>query len=65
MSHERDTVNSQEQHTFYCDLAGCDEEFRERGDFNECWDLAKQDGWRCRKEANEWRHYCPEHTRST
>ena len=63
MSHERDDFNSQERHTFYCDHAGCDEEFTERGDFRECWDLAKQDGWRTRKEAGEWRHYCPEHAK--
>lgn len=41
-----------------CDT--CGEEYRgaPREEFSDVWALAKRDGWRVRKIANEWMHGC-------
>lgn len=42
-----------------CD--SCDELFAgDTGEtFEAVWHAAKEEGWRCRKIANEWLHGCP------
>ena len=64
MSHSLSDFNSQEIHGFSCNHAGCDEEFKERGSFQEVWDEARRDGWRACKVDGEWRHFCPSHASS-
>jgi len=65
MSHERfyDDEFGCLEHTFRCDEPGCDDEITQIGDFGDAWDTAKRNGWSCRKEDQEWVHYCPEHRR--
>lgn len=44
--------------TFLCD--SCSEvEPTDTDDFSDAWALAKREGWRSRKIANEWLHGCP------
>ena len=57
MSHER---NGQ-LHTFSCDSCGENEIEISSHDFNEAWEEAKSEGWRCFKnDDDEWEHRCPE-----
>lgn len=43
---------------FECDA--CDNTFEsDTDDFDEAWALAKREGWRARKIASEWCHFCP------
>ncbi len=54
---------------FQCDAIGCEEEWKPpalgRGSaersLQECWEDAKEEGWRCFKnDRNQWEHRCPE-----
>lgn len=42
-----------------CDACG---EVREtkQTEFMAAWPAAKEEGWRARKVANEWLHFCPD-----
>lgn len=33
------------------------------GDWQECIDQAKEDGWKVKKVNGEWQHFCPDHAR--
>jgi predicted RNA-binding Zn-ribbon protein involved in translation (DUF1610 family) len=45
--------------TFTCDH--CGEELEIAGDFQDAWQSAKDDGWRCFKNRDdEWEHRCPD-----
>lgn len=52
------------EHTFECDEPGCEEEFDGEGEFQEAWNDAKDEGWRCTKDdAGNWCHWCPGHAK--
>ena len=46
-----------------CDFKGCAATDYFDGDFRECIEKAKSDGWQIYKTDNDWMHFCPEHNR--
>ena len=46
-----------------CDIPGCEESFYLWDcEFLEFIDEIKNQGWKIKKEDDEWKHYCPEHS---
>jgi DNA-directed RNA polymerase subunit RPC12/RpoP len=42
---------------YICDECG-EELDTEEGDYNEAWEIAKENGWRCWQDGDEWKHEC-------
>lgn len=59
-----DYANYDHSMTMSCDGSDCIETIELRGDFRECINEAKENGWRVVHADNgsideEWEHYCP------
>jgi hypothetical protein len=53
--------DDEQSHSFMCDAPKCNADFSDIGDFKEVWADAKDAGWICRLEEEEWIHFCPMH----
>ncbi len=69
MSHEQDTRDDDAidpdliEHTWECDFHGCNASTEHCGSYMDAWKEAKEEGWKCRNEGGNWKHYCSGHAR--
>jgi hypothetical protein len=54
-----DYNNDESSMVMDCDGYDCDESLEMYGDFVECIQEAKDNGWKVMKIDEEWEHFCP------
>jgi len=49
-----------DESTFSVECDDCGENEEVEGTFQDCLDFMKNNGWRTKKDGNDWLNYCPE-----